>query len=158
MHITRSICLLAALSLCLAGAARAEHDHHGHGSEAPQQLQLNAGKKWATDASLRQAMGNINQAVAKAIPLVHRNQFGDAQYKALAEKVNQQVAFAIEHCKLDSRADAMLHLIIADLQAGAEVMSGTAGADPHEGLHQVLHALEAYGQYFQHPGWRNAHG
>lgn len=150
---------VAALGLCLAGAAQAAHDHHhGHEAEAPQKLQLNAGKKWATDASLRQAMSGINQAMSKALPLIHHQQFSDVQYQALAEGINQQIAFAIENCKLDAKADAMLHLIIADLQGGAEVMSGKAGGDRHDGAVQVMHALKSYGQYFQHPGWRLAKG
>ena len=158
MKLTRSLYVVA-LGLCLAGSAQAGHDHHhGHEAEAPQKLQLNAGKKWATDASLRQAMSGINQAMAKALPSIHHQQFSDAQYLALAESINQQIAFAVENCKLDAKADAMLHLIIADLQGGAEVMSGKAGGDRHAGAVQVLRALKAYGQYFQHPGWRLAKG
>ena len=158
MDISRSFHVVA-LSLCLAGVAYAANDHHhGHDAEVPQQLQLNAGKKWATDASLRQAMSEINQAMAKALPLIHKQQFSDMQYQALADTVNRQVAYAIENCKLDTKADAMLHLIIADLQGGADVMSGKAGAERHDGAVQVLRALKAYGQYFQHPGWRVAKG
>jgi len=158
MRLSRSFYVFA-LGLFLAGAAYAAHEHHhGHEAEAPQKLQLNAGKKWATDASLRQAMSGINQAMAKALPLIHRQQFSDAQYQALAESVNQQIAFAIENCKLDAKADAMLHLLIADLQGGAEAMSGKAGGDRHDGAVRVMHALKAYGQYFQHPGWRLAKG
>lgn len=158
MKLTRSF-YVAVLGLCLAGSAQAAHDHHhGHEAEAPQKLQLNAGKKWATDASLRQAMSGINQAMAKALPSIHHQQFSDSQYQALAESINQQIAFAVENCKLDARADAMLHLIIADLQGGAEVMSGKAEGDRHNGAVKVLHALKSYGQYFQHPGWRPAKG
>ena len=158
MKFTRSFYAVA-LGLCLAGAGHAapEH-HHGHEAGMPQKLQLNAGKKWATDASLRQAMSGINQAMAKALPLIHRQQFSDAQYRALAEYIDRQIAFAVENCKLEARADAMLHLIIADLQGGAEAMSGKAAVDRHDGAVQVLQALKAYGQYFQHPGWRLAKG
>lgn len=158
MKLTRSFYVVA-LGLCLAGAAHAAHDHHhGHEAEAPQKLQLNAGKKWATDASLRQAMSAINEAMGKALPVIHRQQFSDAQYQVLAGSIEQQIAFAIENCKLDAKADAMLHLIIADLQGGAEVMSGKTGGDRHDGAVRVLRALKAYGQYFQHPGWRVAQG
>lgn len=158
MKLTRSFYIVA-LGLCLAGGAHAAHDHHhGHEAAAVQKLQLNAGKKWVTDASLRQAMSGINQAMAKALPLIHQQRFSDAQYQALAVSINQQITFAIENCKLDAGADAMLHLIIADLQDGAEVMSGKTGGDRHGGAVQVLHALKNYGQYFQHPGWRVAKG
>ena len=47
------------LAMATAGSqtawAAADHHHH-HGDGAEQKLQLNAGKKWVTDASLRQAM------------------------------------------------------------------------------------------------------
>lgn len=158
MKAIRLFCV-AVLGVCLVGIARAEHDHrHDHETEAPRQLQLNAGKKWATDASLRQSMSGINQAMAKALPLIHRQQFSDAQYQSLAGSINRQLAFAIENCKLESRADAMLHLVMADLQGGVEAMAGKTAGDRHDGAVQVLHALKAYGQYFQHPGWRLARG
>lgn len=158
MNTTRSLCI-AALALSLAGAAQAGHEHHhGHDAGEPQKLQLNAGKKWVTDAPLRQAMSEINQAMAKALPLIHKHQFTDEQYQALAATVNQKVAFAVENCKLDAKTDAMLHLVIADLTAGAEIMSGKTAKDRHDGAVQVLQALKAYGHYFQHPGWRVAKG
>ena len=160
MNTPRSLCI-AAFALCLAGAvhAQAAHEHH-HKNEAgePQKLQLNAGKKWITDAPLRQAMSEINQAMAKALPLIHKHQFTDEQYQTLATTVNQKVAFAVENCKLDAKTDAMLHLIIADLMAGTEVMAGKTAKDRHDGVVQVLRALKAYGQYFQHPGWSVAKG
>lgn len=149
----------AALALCLAGGAQAAHDHeHGHDTDAPQKLRLDSGKKWKTDAPLRQAMSDINQAMARALPLIHRQQFGNEQYEALADTVNQKMAFAIENCRLDATTDAMLHLILADLATGAESMSGKAAGNRHDGAVRVLRALKAYGQYFQHPGWRVAKG
>lgn len=155
--------LLATLALVLSANTQAAentdaHHHHDHGSASPQQLQLNAGKKWATDAQLRQAMNDINQAMAKALPLIHKNQFGDQAYQALATTVSQKVAFAVEHCKLEPKADAMLHLVIADLMAGAETMEGKTANPRHDGAVRVLEALKAYGQYFQHSGWKAARG
>mgnify|MGYP001052837618 CR=1 FL=1 len=155
--------LLATLALALSANIQAAentdaHHHHDHGSASPQQLQLNAGKKWATDAQLRQAMNDINQAMAKALPLIHKNQFGDQAYQALATTVSQKVAFAVEHCKLEPKADAMLHLVIADLMAGAETMEGKTANPRHDGAVRVLEALKAYGQYFQHSGWKAARG
>lgn len=155
--------LLAALVLALSAsthaAAGAEaHHHDGHGSAAPQQLQLDAGKKWATDAHLRQALDGINQAMASALPLIHGNRFGDDAYRALAKTVSEKVAYTVEHCKLEPKADAMLHLVIADLMAGAKMMEGKTASPRHDGAVRVREALRAYGQYFQHPGWAVAGG
>ena len=157
---TKFSVLLASLALALSANSHAAdaHHHDAHGSAGPQQLQLNAGQKWATDAPLRQAMNDINQAMAKALPLIHKNQFGDEAYQALAATVSQKVAYTVEHCKLEPQADAMLHLVIADLMAGAETMEGKTANSRHDGAVRVLQALRAYGQYFQHPDWIVARG
>lgn len=159
--------LLAALVLAVSSNIHAtegaDAHHHGHDSAEPTKLQLNAGKKWATDQALRQTMSEINQAMAKALPAIHHNQFGDGEYQALATTVNEKVAYAVANCKLDAKADAMLHLIIADLLAGAETMAGKSvqgkTASPrHDGAVRVLEALKSYGKYFQHAGWKTAKG
>lgn len=157
---TKLSVLLATLLLGLSISVQAAgpHDHHAHDNPQPQKLQLNAGQKWATDAPLRQAMSDINQAMATALPRIHKDQFGEADYQALAGTVNQKVAYAVENCKLEAKADAMLHLIIADLLAGAETMASKQPTARHDGAVSVLHALQAYGKYFQHPGWKTAKG
>lgn len=94
-------------------AAEAHH-HHGDSTTTPK-LQLDAGQKRATDAALRQSMGNINQAMATALPLIHTGRFSQADHAALATTINQKIAYAIEHRKLEAKADAMLHLVIAEL-------------------------------------------
>ena len=103
-------------------------------------------------------MSDINQAMAKALPAIHKNQFGNAEYQALATTVSGRVAYAVEHCKLEPKADAMLHLVIADLMAGTESMEGKSSNSRHDGAVQVLEALKSYGKYFQHPGWKAAKG
>ncbi|HJW26055.1 MAG TPA: hypothetical protein VJ576_14265 [Rhodocyclaceae bacterium] len=155
----KATALLAAALLALspalqAGEAASGHDHHGHA--APQKLQLNAGKPWPTDASLRQAMGNINQAMAEALPRIHKNRFTPGDYQGLAAKVQGEIAYAVENCRLEPEADAMLHLVIADLAGGAEAMAGKGKASGHDGAVKVLAALQSYGRYFDHPGWRAA--
>ena len=154
--------LLAALALVASSniyaAESADAHHHSHGSTEPTKLQLNAGKKWATDEALRQAMSDINQAMSKALPTIHKNQFGNAEYQALATTVSGRVAYAVEHCKLEPKADAMLHLVIADLMAGTESMEGKTSNSRHDGVVKVLEALKSYGKHFQHPGWKAAKG
>jgi hypothetical protein len=157
---TKLPALLAALALAATAhiAAAGETHEHGHGAGEVQKLRLDAGRKWATDAPLRQAMDEINRALAEALPLIHRNRFDDAQYRALAATVNRQVAFTVDNCHLEPRADAMLHLVIADLVAGAGTMQGASGRPPYDGVSQVAKALLAYGKYFQHPGWKAPKG
>lgn len=158
MKTTRTA-VLVSLALALSPVVHGgeEHHHHGH-TETPHKLQLNAGKKWQTDAPLRQSMEGINGAMAKALPLIHGNRFDDGAYQALAATVNQEVAAAVAQCKLEPRADAMLHLVMADLLAGAETMEGKGAGSRHDGAVKVLHALDAYGRHFQHRGWKTARG
>ena len=154
--------LLAAFVLVVTAApgqaalAAEDHHHHDESSTAVQKLQLNAGKKWATDAALRQSMDEINQVMATALPLIHKERFTHSDYAALATTINQWIGYAIEHCKLEAKADAMLHLVIAELMAGAQIMEGKTAAARHDGAVRVRQALESYGKYFQHPNWKVA--
>lgn len=152
-----SLALIVSANTHAAGSNEGNH-HDAHGSSAPHKLQLNAGKKWATDAHLRLTMDDINQAMTKALPLIHKNQFDDAAYQALATTVGNKVAYAVANCKLEPKADAMLHVVVADLIAGAETMEGKTADSRHDGAVRVLEALKAYGEYFQHPGWKVARG
>ncbi len=119
----------------------------------PQQLQLDAGKPWKIDVPLRQAMDNINGAMKQAFPRIHGNMFTQADYRKLGEVVDKEIAYAVANCKLEPRADAMLHLVIAELSAGAEAMRGKGKPSRHDGAVKVIEALHAYGRHFQHPGW-----
>ena len=139
-------------------AAESAAHSHSHGNVEPTKLHLNAGKKWATDEPLRQAMNDINQAMAKAIPAIHKNQYGNDDYQALATTISEKVTYAIQNCKLEPLADAMLHLVIADLMEGAETMRGKTSKSRHDGAVHALEALKAYGKYFQHTGWKAAKG
>lgn len=155
---TKLSIFLVALVLAAASNIQAAETHHHHHAAEPAKLQLNAGKKWATDAPLRQAMNDINQAMAKALPAIHKNQFGNEDYQALAATISARVGDSVAQCKLEPKADAMLHLIIADLMSGAEIMEGKSSQTRHDGAVKVLEALKSYGKYFQHPAWNVAKG
>ena len=97
MNATKGIWkLLAAAGLALglaAGgslAADAHRHEHDHGA-APARLELNNGKKWETDAPLRQGMENIRGAMEAARHGIHDKKYSAAQYGALAKKVNGEV-------------------------------------------------------------------
>lgn len=127
------------------------HDHdHSHDEGAPQQLALRNGHKWATDESLRQAMSDIRAALAASPPA---GSVTLQQYQELARKVNGQIAFMVQNCKLDREADAMLHLVLADIIAGADALAGQDRDRAQQGAEKISHALKNYGSYFEHPGW-----
>lgn len=146
------------LSLTVAGrvATAQDHDHeHGASSGARSALTLNQGKKWPTDASLRQGMGRIRDAMEEPMPAIYAGKADSTQFEIRAKRVNEQIAFMVQNCKLDKETDAMLHLVLAELISGAEAMEGkNKDLDRRGGAMKVMHALENYGRYFDHPGWR----
>lgn len=144
---------LFAAVLLNAGAALAQNHQHSHDHENPAQLTLDDGKKWPTDNSLRQSMNRIRNALEAKLPDIHSGKATAKQYRALTQKVNGQIAFIMKNCKLEPKVDAMLHLVLADIIAGAEVMA-QGSSEAHKGAEKIAQALGNYGAYFDHPGWR----
>ena len=146
----------AMLAACLSVSVQVAlaHDHHAHHGVGSAQLTLNDGKKWATDDNLRQGMESIRDALAAELPAIHSGKASTGQYHALAKKVNDQITFMVQNCKLDKEADAMLHLVLTEIIAGADAMSGQKGSKAkRQGVEKIAHALEDYATYFDHPGW-----
>lgn len=149
---------LVATVLAMSGAAaiaRQDHEHqHGSGAPAVANLELDAGRKWATDASLRAGMADIRAAFDADHPAIHAGQQTDAQYDALAGRIEAQVNTIVANCRLPPEADANLHYLIADLSQGVGLMRGQDPARTrHEGAALVHGALRAYGQFFDDPAW-----
>lgn len=149
--------LSAATLLCLGAQPALAHDHdHSHEAVGPAQLTLNNGQKWATDNNLRQGMTRIRDELAADLPAIEAGKATAEQYRALAQKTDDQIAFMFQNCKLDRDADAMLHIILADIIAGADAMKGPDGNEAREGAEKIARALDNYGTYFDHPGWHGA--
>jgi hypothetical protein len=143
---------LTVLSLAAVPAFAANDAHdHGHGA-ASATLQLNAGKKWETDAPLRKAMGEIRQSMAASLHAIHENKLSAKAYGGLAKKVEGAVGDMVTNCKLGTQADEQLHIIIAELLAGAEQMAGKAKR--MDGAVKVIGALDNYGKYFDDRGFQ----
>ena len=144
--------LAAALAVSGAGLAAdtAVHDHD-HG-DVPFELQLNDGEKWAIDAPLAKAMGDISLVMRGSIDAIHEDQLPATEYVPLARQINDSVAYMVANCELPPEADAQLHMVIAQLVTGADKMAGNnVDATPRGGAVQVLGALEAYERYFDDP-------
>lgn len=150
---------MGALCLSITGIPfAATHDaahNHQHEHAVAATLQLNAGQKWETDAALRQAMGNIRQAMAGSLHAIHENRLSKNGYAGLAKKVKNEVGNIVANCKLEPKADAQLHLIVAELLEGAGEMAGKVKTGKRQdGAVRVIGALEKYGQYFADPGFK----
>ena len=149
----------ALLGLASASHAQPAHEHeHGpaHAGESAlvAKLELDAGKRWPTDASLRSGMAAIRTAFDADHPAIHAGKQSDAQYEALAGRVETEVNSIVANCKLPPAADAQLHYVVGDLLQGVALMRG---ADPdksrHDGAARVHGAMRAYGKYFDDPSW-----
>jgi hypothetical protein len=117
-------------------------------------IELDAGRRWATDASLRAGMAGIRAAFDADHPAIHDGKQTDAQYEALATRIESQVNSIVANCRLPPQADANLHYLIADLSQGVSLMRGQDPArSRHDGAALVHGALGAYGKYFDDPDW-----
>lgn len=136
-------------SLMFAGTAQAADnpEAHDHGA-VPFELQLDNGQKWAIDAPLSKAMGDISASMRQSLEAIHADQLAAPDYAPLARQVNDSVAYMVANCNLPADADAQLHMVIAQLMLGAEKMAGDSAETPRAGAIQVIQALDAYQHYF----------
>ena len=150
-----TIAALATLFATLPSTA-AETHAHGHGAGALA-LQLDHGKKWATDAPLRRGMAAIREAVHGAPAPLHKATAKPEAYAAVGARIEAEVGRIVKECKLPPDADAQLHLVVAEVIAGADAMKAAKDAKAgRAGLLQVNGALGAYAKHFDHPGWPGA--
>jgi hypothetical protein len=159
-HIVSLACCCA---LLLGGAittnaqqpAHEHEEHHQAGDSAlVGKLALDDGKRWPTDASLRSGMGSIRAAFDADHGAIHAGKQTDAQYDALAARIEREVNSIVANCKLPAAADVQLHYVVGDLLAGVALMRGGDPAKSrHAGAARVHGALRAYGKYFDDPDW-----
>jgi hypothetical protein len=132
-----------------------EHEHgHAHDAAgaAVAKLTLDGDRKWPTDAALRSGMAAIQAAFDEHHPAIHQGRETDAQYEALAARIEAEVNSIVANCKLPPAADANLHLVVADLLSGVGLMRGQDPARTrHDGAAQVHVALNAYPRFFDDP-------
>jgi hypothetical protein len=145
--------LVAALILAPAPFAFAQTHAHGHADGQPA-LMLDHGRQWPTDAPLRQHMNDIRATMAANLDRIEAGTLAKNDFAKLGATVEQKVGSIVNDCKLPPEADAQLHLIVADLIAGADVMQGKSAGEPAAGAHKVVTAVNAYAQYFDHAGFK----
>jgi hypothetical protein len=161
MKLSRWCCSLVATVLITTAplATHAQHEHEGHamhggGGALVQNLQLDQGRRWPTDASLRSGMASIRAAFDADHPAIHAGKETDDAYAALATRIEQEVNTIVANCRLAPDADAQLHYIVGDLLQGVGLMRGSDPARTrHDGAALVHGALNAYGKYFDDPQW-----
>lgn len=146
--------IAAAIATGFGATALAQGAAHGHDAGAEHRLALDDGRKWATDEPLRAGMTRIRGLLEPRLDAAHAGKLGTAQYKALASSIEAEVGGIVANCKLEPKADAMLHLVIARIGEGTDAMAGKKpGQRPVNGLATVVEAVNQYGSYFDHPGF-----
>lgn len=146
LAISATLAVAPAVSAAQTGPA---HEH------AAQSITFDHGKQWPTDEALRMGMTRIRQLIEPQLGAIHAGKLTAAQYAELAQKVEGQVGYIVANCKLEPDADAMLHVVIAEIGGGVDALAGkNAKVRPAQGAGQVVTALNEYGRYFNHPGWK----
>ncbi len=159
LHTLASLAAFAAacavVSTPVLAAVAPQAAAHEHESAMPARLALNQGRKWGTDEALRAGMERIRKLVEPKIDAAHRGKLTPAQYAALAGQIETEVGGIVANCKLEPKADAMLHLVIGELGAGTDALAGKKPKQrPEQGLVQVATAVNHYGKYFDHPSFK----
>lgn len=150
-----TLAVLAGLVLAAAQPVVAQSHDHGHEHGAAAELRLDeGGRKWSTDAPLRKSMSAMRADLAAKLHAIHGGQLGKADYAKLGQGIEARIGDIVSQCKLDSKADAMLHIVIAELVQAADIMQGKALGDPAAAAHQAALALNGYGKHFNHPAWK----
>lgn len=128
-------------------------EHHHPGSENTK-LTLDSGKKWETDAPLREGMLGIKTALEAKLSVIHEKKATKAQYLELSEAVTKNVNSIFKNCKLTAQADAQLHIILAQIMDGASTMRNASKVtEKHKGAVKIIQALDQYSEHFNHPDW-----
>lgn len=143
--------LLAASAPALAappatGAAPA-HDHAAHAvPTAPGGSAV--APTFVADAALREAMGRVRAAVA-GFDHARHGHMGPDQVVALADHLDAQIARVFRECRLEPRADASLHTVLATLaRASRAVRTRPDDLGPVDAM---TRALADYGRMFADP-------
>lgn len=151
-NVKRGAIATAALLLMLASSgAWARQHQHGAGADSAKPA-INHGKQWHTDQPLRVGMAKIAALIAplEAAPPDAKIDPGVAH--TIADGIKQQVTYLVGNCKLEPKADAVLHTLIADILAGADALSGAAPSNRDAA--PIRAALAQYPVLFSHPGWQ----
>ena len=153
-HTLRGLAILFASVAAIS--VMAQNSQHVHEAAGELDLELDEGKRWGTDASLRTGMSRIREAFEQKLPGFGDQSLTTRDYEALADVVDTQLGFMFENCDLPPAADAQLHRLLGFI-AGAS--AGLREQDRRRaGMASLHRSLDAYATYFDHPGWGDEAG
>ena len=157
MTTRRSLALIPALLLLAVATAAAApapgHDHaHAPADAADAALQLDDGRRWQTDAPLRENMLRVRAGAAAA----RAAGASRPAATAFADTIDGSIEAMVRACRLPARADATLHVLLGRLAAAAGALRQD-DADAAAALAEVDAVLALYPRYFDHPQWQAGH-
>jgi len=125
------------------------------GDNTPIESSLEQGKKWETDAVVRQGMENIRQVMLAQQTRISKAELNTQDYRQLAETIEQHLALLMQNRKISKGAEKAFHLVVmVDLTQNLNLMrTGATVPLQRVGALGVLQSLRLYGEFFQHPGW-----
>jgi hypothetical protein len=100
-------------------------------------------------------MAAIREVIHGAPAPLHKGTAKPEAYVQVGNRVEAEVGRIVKERKLPPEADAQLHIVVAEVIAGADAMKAAKdGKSGRAGLVRVDGALTAYGKHFDHPGWK----
>ena len=107
-----------------------------------------------TDEALRSAMTMLRDTVGARLQGAAAQPMAEADYVALADDIDRQLAAIVAGRDFHSRAGRHLQWLLGDIADGAGLMR-TAPRVPGKrmGLLRVVETLNFYGREYDHPGW-----
>jgi hypothetical protein len=156
MHFSKTLlasAFILGLGLGAANVALAAETAGHAGHQATEfVLTLNNGAKWQGDDNMIRGMDAIRSTLAPHVAAVHGGSLSAEQYQALASGITDQVDFMVTNCKLTPETDEQFHMVLGQVLDGVHEME--TGPDRAAGAVRIASALNAYGDYFVHPGWQ----
>lgn len=146
-----TVAVALALALGSAGIAAAQsHDHDSHGAGAIE-ITLNDGAKWQGDQNMITGMTAIRDTMAANLDAIHAGTLSADAARGMAANVQKQLDFMVENCVLEPAVDEQFHIVLEQVMEGVAALKN-GKAQP--GAAAIVHALDAYGKHFEHPGWQ----
>lgn len=149
--IASALAIALAAGIGAGATLAASTGHEGH-QAAQIELTLNNGVKWQGDENMIKGMDSIRGALTPRIEAIHTGTLPADDFKSLAAEVQTQVDFMVANCKLTPEVDEQFHMVLGQVLDG--VADIEKGADQRGGAVKIVTALNAYGDYFEHPGWK----
>ncbi len=151
------VATIAAAMFTAFAALPVQAQTHTHDVTTPTKLSLDQGVNLPAEP-LRDGMNRIRTLVEPQLSAAVGGKLIRARYAALASQVETEVGGIVTNCKLEPKADAMLHIVIGEIDSCTAAMAGkTAQPRPAQSLAQVARAINDYADHFDHPGFKPIH-